>query len=98
MAGIFRDVYLIAQPPVHVRDLTVRTDFAPDYRSALLTASAEIAGSAEGMQIEAVLYDGSTVCFSQKKALTADDHTITFTADVASRAAGVRKIRICITC
>lgn len=84
MAGIFRDVYLIAQPPVHVRDLTVRTDFAPDYRSALLTASAEIAGSAEGMQIEAVLYDGSTVCFSQKKALTADDHTITFTADIAS--------------
>ena len=59
MAGIFRDVYLIAQPPVHIRDLTVRTDFAPDYRSALLTASAEIAGSAEGVQIEAVLYNGN---------------------------------------
>ncbi|NBJ36870.1 beta-galactosidase subunit alpha [Serratia fonticola] len=41
-AGIFRDVYLVGKEPVHVQDLTVRTDFADDYQSATLSCALEI--------------------------------------------------------
>ena len=38
LSGIFRDVYLLALPPVHVSDLTVRTELDESYRDATLSA------------------------------------------------------------
>jgi len=43
MAGIYRDVYLLARAAVHVRDLFVRTDLDADYRGATLALRARVA-------------------------------------------------------
>ena len=43
LSGIFRDVYLLATPEVHLRDYFVNTEFDSDYRDASLSISAEIA-------------------------------------------------------
>jgi len=42
LSGIFRDVYLHAVNPVHVRDFFVRTELDQDYRDATLVIEAEI--------------------------------------------------------
>jgi len=42
LSGIHRDVYLYATPPVHVRDVSVRTAFGADYQSATLAATAYV--------------------------------------------------------
>ena len=36
LSGIYRDVYLMATPAVHIRDFGVRTEFDQDYRDARL--------------------------------------------------------------
>jgi beta-galactosidase/beta-glucuronidase len=38
-SGIFRDVYLLSQPKVHVADVAVQTQFDADYRDARLSVS-----------------------------------------------------------
>ncbi len=40
LAGIFREVYLVAQPTVRLRDFTVRTDLDAAYKDATLTVRA----------------------------------------------------------
>jgi len=61
LSGIYRDVYLWAAPPLHVRDLWVRTDLTDDYQDALLRIRAKIRNtSAEditGHMLEAKLLD-----------------------------------------
>ena len=49
LAGIFRDVYLLAQPPARLRDFVVRTDLDAGYRDATIDvrASVENRSSAE---------------------------------------------------
>jgi beta-galactosidase len=42
LSGIYRDVYLWAAPPLHVRDLWVRTDLTNDYQDARLRIRAKI--------------------------------------------------------
>ncbi len=42
LSGIYRDVYLWAAPPVHVRDFWVRTDLDEVYRDATLKVRARI--------------------------------------------------------
>ncbi len=42
LSGIFRDVYLWAAPPLHVRDFWVRTEFDADYRDAVLRVEAQV--------------------------------------------------------
>lgn len=37
LSGIFRDVYLVCTPPLHVRDVRVRTQFDSEYRDAVLS-------------------------------------------------------------
>ncbi|MCG6926381.1 MAG: DUF4981 domain-containing protein [Acidobacteria bacterium] len=65
LSGIYRDVYLMATPPVHVRDFFVTTDLDDNYRDAELKVQAEVShsgeGKAEGYRIRATLYpdDGS---------------------------------------
>ncbi len=40
--GIFREVSLLSKPPVHIRDVTVRTRFDEHYRDAVLDATASL--------------------------------------------------------
>lgn len=62
MAGIFRDVYLIGQPKVHVHDLTVVTEFDENYCDAELQVSCDLnnisAAPVAGLQLHAQLFDG----------------------------------------
>ncbi|WP_431222666.1 beta-galactosidase subunit alpha [Serratia sp. L9] len=72
-AGIFRDVYLIAKQPVHVRDFTLRTDFADDYQSATLSCAVEMENLSgtrvDDYELEYALYANGTLIARQ--ALTA---------------------------
>jgi beta-galactosidase len=43
LSGIFRDLYLMATPKVHLRDFFISTDLDEDYRDATLKVEAEIA-------------------------------------------------------
>jgi beta-galactosidase len=47
LAGIFRNVYLLATHDVHIRDFFVTTDLDEDYRDARLTISADIKNYAD---------------------------------------------------
>ncbi|MGL4677265.1 MAG: beta-galactosidase subunit alpha [Brevinema sp.] len=42
MAGIFRDVYLIGKPLVHIQDYFIKTHFDENYQDALLDISVDI--------------------------------------------------------
>ncbi|MFJ4921078.1 glycoside hydrolase family 2 TIM barrel-domain containing protein [Streptomyces sp. NPDC088725] len=61
LSGIFRDVYLYAVPPVHVRDLSVQTDLDSAYRDAVLTVTTAVrdrsGGTPGGYRVAAELYD-----------------------------------------
>lgn len=69
MAGIFRDVYLIGQPQVHLHDLTVVTQFDENYCDAELQISCELRNltgtDATGYQFHAQLFDGEK-CVAQQ--------------------------------
>ncbi len=61
LSGIFRDVYLVATPPVHVFDYAVTTTFDDDYRDAVLSVECEIRNcretgpSGDGVKVEGKL-------------------------------------------
>lgn len=67
LSGIFRDVYLISVPQVHVHDLFVRTDLGPDFRDADLMAQVTLRSDPTACPadhlVRAVLHtaDGSAV-------------------------------------
>lgn len=42
ISGIFRDVFLVARTPVHVRDFFVRTELESGYRDALLRVTVKV--------------------------------------------------------
>ncbi|PAV31157.1 beta-galactosidase subunit alpha [Virgibacillus profundi] len=50
LSGIFRDVYLIARPNVHIRDIFIRTDLDENYENALLKMDVEVSGEIAGDQ------------------------------------------------
>jgi beta-galactosidase len=60
LAGIYRDVYLMATPTVHVRDFFVTTDLDAEYSDAELEIAAEVSnygeGNVAGYRIRAALY------------------------------------------
>ena len=62
LSGIFRDVYLMATPRVHLRDFALVTDLDAGCRDAVLRVAARVrdyAGPlAAGHRVEAMLYDG----------------------------------------
>jgi beta-galactosidase/evolved beta-galactosidase subunit alpha len=47
LSGIFRDVYLVAMPEVHIRDLAVRTDLDSEYKDAELNVAVKVRGAAK---------------------------------------------------
>ncbi len=61
MAGIYRDVCLIALPTTHLSDFFARTELADDFQSATLRVRARIEDAAgvplEGYHVQARLYD-----------------------------------------
>jgi beta-galactosidase len=68
LAGIYRDVYLMATPPVHVRDFFITTDLDANYRDAELRVATELSNYgdelANGYRIRAALYPSDdTVSF-----------------------------------
>ncbi|RJX69355.1 beta-galactosidase subunit alpha [Vibrio sinensis] len=74
-AGIFRDVYLVGKEQVHIQDLTVRTNFADDYKSATVNCQVEIENLssviAAGYTLEYTLQDkGNVLASGQSDALS----------------------------
>jgi len=61
LSGIYRDVYLWAAPPVHVRDFWVRTELDENYRDAVLKIRVKVRnyGAQDTMDhvVEAKLFD-----------------------------------------
>jgi beta-galactosidase len=61
LSGIYRDVYLWAAPPVHVRDFFVRTELDEAYKDATLKVTAKVCNygeqDAEGYTLELALFD-----------------------------------------
>jgi len=66
LSGIYRDVYLVATPQVHLRDFFVTTDLDTNYRDAELKIATEVSNygqeNTDGYRIRAALYpsDGIT--------------------------------------
>ncbi|HOT93209.1 MAG TPA: glycoside hydrolase family 2 TIM barrel-domain containing protein [Anaerolineae bacterium] len=61
LSGIYRDVYLFATPPVHIRDFWAYPELDADYRDAVLHIRADIANygapDIDGYTLEAQLFD-----------------------------------------
>ncbi|CAM3921947.1 beta-galactosidase subunit alpha [Rahnella bruchi] len=79
MAGIFRDVYLTGQNPVHLNDFTVVTTFDENYCDAVLSIDAVLANTREpvsGYRLSAQLFD-DTACVAELSVdnLNIDDET-----------------------
>jgi beta-galactosidase len=60
LSGIFRDVYLMATPAVHIRDYYITTDLDSQYRDANLMIKADLMNyqpeAKKGLRIKASLY------------------------------------------
>lgn len=86
MAGIFRDVYLIGQPKVHLHDLTVVTEFDESYRDASLNLTCQLGNisgdAAEGYELEAQLFDGE-ICVAQQTRAATFENDCAFTLPVS---------------
>jgi beta-galactosidase/beta-glucuronidase len=58
LSGVFRDVYLLAVPPTHIRDAAVQTLFDARYRDAELRVQIEVRDNTGRLWlVEAALYD-----------------------------------------
>ena len=78
LSGIFRDVYLLASPPVHIHDFFIYSDLDKKYRDANLTVDVEVAafsGTSAGHQVRLSLFDAEGKAVFAKplvKKITAD--------------------------
>ncbi|RPI29340.1 MAG: DUF4981 domain-containing protein [Acidobacteria bacterium] len=63
LSGIFRDVYLMATPAVHIRDFYVTTDLDTPYQNAVLRVAAEIQNLGQkqiaGYRLRVMLFDAA---------------------------------------
>ena len=58
LSGIFRDVYLLAEPRMHVRDFWAQTDLDDDYKDATLRLNVKLANQgkqADTAEVEVLL-------------------------------------------
>ncbi|MCY4153704.1 MAG: DUF4981 domain-containing protein [Gammaproteobacteria bacterium] len=68
LSGIYRDVYLSARPPQHIRDFRVVTDLDEQYENARLLVSVDLANADSGGKVELELKDAQgRVVQSQSK-------------------------------
>ncbi|HQE91402.1 MAG TPA: glycoside hydrolase family 2 TIM barrel-domain containing protein [Anaerolineae bacterium] len=76
LSGIYRDVYLFAAPPVHIRDFWAVTELDADYRDAVLNIRADIhayeAVALDGYTVEVQLYDAQNQCVVQSRSSISD--------------------------
>lgn len=80
LSGIYRDVYLIAVPGVHIQDFYVITDLDESYRDALLKVDSRVRNyrkrPAEGYLVRASLYrNGSKVAMEGEPERSAERMT-----------------------
>ncbi len=57
LSGIFRDVYVLAVPKVHLRDVQVRTVFDKTFKNATLNVNAKLLGADGIGRLECILLD-----------------------------------------
>ena len=82
MGGIYRDTRLIAVPPTHVSDLTVRTPLSNDDRDATLQVDARVDGSpGETVMVTGAVTDAATgkrlpVRLAGRATVGRDGHTL----------------------
>ncbi len=73
LSGIYRDVFLFATPPVHIRDFQVGSDLDEKYRNAMMTVTPIIHNygktPSKPHKLEVTLYDrdGRTITHMKKK-------------------------------
>ncbi len=85
LSGIYRDVYLFAAPPVHIRDFWAQSDLDADYRDATLTVRADLVGDATGCTLEAQLFDAHREQIANYELrMTPPQSPITFSLPVAN--------------
>ncbi|GCE45351.1 beta-galactosidase/evolved beta-galactosidase subunit alpha [Thermosporothrix hazakensis] len=72
LSGIFRDVYLIAMPPLHIEDYTVRTELDERYQDATLRVQAKLAAGQAG-KLEARLLDAQKQPVASTSAAITDE-------------------------
>ena len=93
LSGIYRDVFLLSTPPVHLADVTVVSDLDAAYRDATLKVSATVksysGGLPAGAHIEAQLHDaGGKALWSKPLALaipaSGEQAAIAFTQPIAN--------------
>ncbi len=74
LAGIFREVFLFATPPVHVRDFYARCDFDEKYQNAIFRFTAKIHNYtkivAKGYRVEVTIVDPDRKVLVDKAVLT----------------------------
>ncbi|MGL4737583.1 MAG: glycoside hydrolase family 2 TIM barrel-domain containing protein [Cellulosilyticaceae bacterium] len=58
LTGIFRDVYLLARSPIHVRDFFAKVDLDPTYTHGTLDLDVDFSG-ADHKEVTATLYDAN---------------------------------------
>jgi len=63
LSGIYRNVYLFATPPLHIRDFSIHTDLDDEYKNASLTLKAKIINydnkTTEPITIEMAILDSN---------------------------------------
>ncbi|WP_218569714.1 glycoside hydrolase family 2 TIM barrel-domain containing protein [Pseudomonas sp. Hp2] len=67
--GIERDVYLVAAPPVWLRDFFARTTLDKAYRDGVLDLDVEMSGAATPVRVKASVLDGDRVVLEREAKL-----------------------------
>lgn len=74
--GIFRDVSLIAQPAVHVEDLSIKPTVNDDFKSGKLQVDAKLAGNPAGATLQLNVTDANGQPVYETKATAESDDRI----------------------
>lgn len=88
LSGIFRDVYLLAKPKVHIQDLFVTTNLDENYEDAILKIETAIENGShqqlENYQLEYRLLDreGNLVSVHSQLVAAPSDQTVKATIDI----------------
>lgn len=81
MAGITRDVYLVARNPTHINDFKIISNLDDSYTTGLFHLETEISKMNPEVVVEAVLKDGNKVVKSFSG--IADNKVLAFNAEIA---------------
>lgn len=74
-SGIFRPVYLYGKPPIHIEDLWLRADLAPDLTTGTLSPRLRLSGQTQGARITCTVTDPLGRCLLEESIDPAADQT-----------------------